>query len=160
VASFNSLEEMNVNIEQTSQKLALIGLKANVQQTGHPDYTRIFVIDKEGVSLGRITIFRGAYDHIKWYSGIIDAHSVDQWRPTVEWDMLLQTGNILTDETWERAKRDALVMQAKEIERLKQWRRDNPARINSLGKHARRRAIERPSQKKCIRELLKLHGLY
>lgn len=86
-----------MNVNETIAKLALIGLDGKFQGTGHADYERVYVIQGT-VTLGRITIFHGAYSHIKWYSGIIEAYNIDQRRPTLAWDMLLQTGQVLTDE--------------------------------------------------------------
>ena len=60
-----------MNVKEIIAKLALIGLDGKFQGTGHADYERVYVIQGT-VTLGRITIFHGAYSHIKWYSGIID----------------------------------------------------------------------------------------
>lgn len=149
-----------MNIKETCDKLALIGLRGSVQGTGSADYTRIFVIDARNVTLGRITIYKGVYDHIKWYDGIIQAYDVDQRRPTMAWDLLLQHGKVLTDEMWSSIKISAQHLQEQEIERLKQWRRDNPAKLDHNGIEKRRRAIKGPSLMKCIRLMMGLVGAY
>ena len=95
-----------MNVTETIAKLAMIGLKGKFQATGHADYARVYAMQGT-VTLGRITIFQGAYSHIKWYSGIIEAYNIDQRRPTLAWDMLLQTGQVLTDKMWSSIKLQA-----------------------------------------------------
>lgn len=41
-----------MNIKETCDKLALIGLRGSVQGTGSADYVRIFVMDARNVTLG------------------------------------------------------------------------------------------------------------
>lgn len=48
-------------------RLKQIGLNGKLSKTGHVDYERVFVLDPAGVSIGRMTIFRGEYSHTKWY---------------------------------------------------------------------------------------------
>lgn len=149
-----------MNTKETCDKLALIGLRGKVQTTGHPDYVRIYVLDAQGVTLGRISIFQGAYSHIKWYSGIIEAYNVDQRRPTLAWDMLLQTGQVLTDTMWSSIKVTAQRMQEEETRKLELWRIANPPALDHLGKPKRRRSIKGPSIMKCIRQVMNLSGGY
>lgn len=103
-----------MNVNETIAKLAMIGLKGKFQTTGHADYARVYVLDAAGVTLGRISIFQGAYSHIKWYSGIIEAYNIDQRRPTLAWNMLLQSNEVLTDTMWSSIKHQAQVMQQAE----------------------------------------------
>ena len=148
-----------MNVTETIAKLAMIGLDGKFQGTGHADYARVYVMQGT-VTLGRITIYKGVYDHIKWYDGIIQAYDVDQSRPTMAWDLLLQHGKVLTDEMWSSIKISAQHLQEREIERLKQWRRDNPAGLDHNGVQKRRRAIKGPSPMKCIRLMMGLAGAY
>ena len=148
-----------MNVNEIIAKLAMIGLKGKFQVTGHADYARVYVMQGT-VTLGRITIFQGAYSHIKWYSGIIEAYNVDQRRPTLAWDMLLQTGQVLTDEMWSSIKHQAQVMQIAETRKLEQWRLDNPPKLDHLGRPKRRRSIKGPSLMKYIRQVMNLTGAY
>lgn len=148
-----------MNVKETIAKLALIGLDGKFQGTGHADYERVYVIQGT-VTLGRITIFHGAYSHIKWYSGIIEAYDIDQRRPTLAWDMLLQTGQVLTDEMWSSIKIQAQRIQEDEIRKLEIWRIENPPGVDHLGRVKRRRSIKGPSLMKCIRQVMNLSGAY
>lgn len=148
-----------MNVNETIAKLAMIGLKGKFQATGHADYARVYVMQGT-VTLGRITIFQGAYSHIKWYSGIIEAYNVDQRRPTLAWDMLLQTGQVLTDEMWSSIKLQAQRIQEEEMRKLELWRIENPPGVDHLGRVKRRRSIKGPSLMKCIRQVMNLSGAY
>lgn len=148
-----------MNVNETIAKLAMIGLKGKFHGTGHADYERVYVIQGT-VTLGRITIFHGAYSHIKWYSGIIEAYDIDQRRPTLAWDMLLQTGQVLTDEMWSSIKVQAQRIQEDEIRKLELWRIENPPGVDHLGRVKRRRSIKGPSLMKCIRQVMNLSGAY
>lgn len=148
-----------MNVTETIAKLAMIGLKGKFQGTGHADYERVYVIQGT-VTLGCITIFHGAYSHIKWYSGIIEAYNIDQRRPTLAWDMLLQTGQVLTDEMWSSIKLQAQRIQEDEIRKLEIWRIENPPGVDHLGRVKRRRSIKGPSLMKCIRQVMNLSGAY
>lgn len=148
-----------MNVKETIAKLALIGLEGKFQGTGHADYERVYVI-RGTVTLGRITIFHGAYSHIKWYSGIIEAYNIDQRRPTLAWDMLLQTGQVLTDEMWSSIKIQAQRIQEDEIRKLELWRIENPPGVDHIGRVKRRRGIKGPSLMKCIRQVMNLSGAY
>lgn len=148
-----------MNVKEIIAKLALIGLDGKFQGTGHADYERVYVIQGT-VTLGRITIFHGAYNHIKWYSGIIEAYDIDQRRPTLAWDMLLQTGQVLTDVMWSSIKVQAQRIQEDEIRKLEIWRIENPPGVDHLGRVKRRRSIKGPSLMKCIRQVMNLSGAY
>lgn len=148
-----------MNVTETIAKLAMIGLKGKFQATGHADYARVYVMQGT-VTLGRITIFQGAYSHIKWYSGIIEAYNVDQRRPTLAWDMLLQTGQVLTDDMWSSIKLQAQRIQEEELRKLELWRIENPPGVDHLGRVKRRRSIKGPSLMKCIRQVMNLSGAY
>lgn len=148
-----------MNVTETIAKLAMIGLKGKFQATGHADYARVYVMQGT-VTLGRITIFQGAYSHIKWYSGIIEAYNIDQRRPTLAWDMLLQTGQVLTDEMWSSIKVQAQRIQEQEMRKLELWRIENPPGVDHLGRIKRRRSIKGPSLMKCIRQVMNLSGGY
>ena len=149
-----------MNVNEVKAKLELIGLKGKFQTTGHADYARIYVLDAHGVTLGRISMFQGAYSHIKWYSGIIEAYNIDQRRPTLAWDMMLQTGQVLTDELWSSIKIQAQEMQLDATRQLQQWRLDNPPKLDHNGNPKRRRSIKGPSIMKCIRLIMNLSGGY
>lgn len=148
-----------MNVNETIAKLALIGLKGKFQVTGHADYARVYVMQGT-VTLGRISIFQGAYSHIKWYSGIIEAYNIDQRRPTLAWDMLLQTGQVLTDDMWSSIKIQAQRIQEEEMRKLELWRIENPPGVDHLGRVKRRRSIKGPSLMKCIRQVMNLSGAY
>lgn len=148
-----------MNVTETIAKLAMIGLNGKFQATGHADYARVYVMQGT-VTLGRITIFQGAYSHIKWYSGIIEAYNIDQRRPTLAWDMLLQTGQVLTDEMWSSIKVQAQRIQEEEMRKLELWRIENPPGVDHLGRIKRRRSIKGPSLMKCIRQVMNLSGGY
>lgn len=148
-----------MNATETIAKLAMIGLKGKFQATGHADYASVYVMQGT-ITLGRITIFQGAYSHIKWYSGIIEAYNVDQRRPTLAWDMLLQTGQVLTDEMWSSIKLQAQRIQEEELRKLELWRIENPPGVDHLGRVKRRRSIKGPSLMKCIRQVMNLSGGY
>lgn len=149
-----------MNIKETCDKLAMIGLRGSVHGTGSADYTRIFVIDARNVTLGRITIYKGTYGHIKWYDGIIQAYDIDQRRPTLAWDMLLQTGQVMTDVMWSSIKLQAQRIQEEEMRKLELWRIENPPGVDHLGRVKRRRSIKGPSLMKCIRQVMNLSGAY
>lgn len=61
---------------------------------------------------------------------------------------------------WSSIKVSAQRMQEQEIERLKQWRRDNPAKLDHNGVEKRRRAVKGPSIMKYIRLMMGLVGAY
>lgn len=148
-----------MNATETIAKLAMIGLKGKFQATDHADYARVYVMQGT-ITLGRISIFQGAYSHIKWYSGIIEAYNVDQRRPTLAWDMLLQTGQVLTDDMWLSIKLQAQRIQEEEVRKLELWRIENPPGVDHLGRVKRRRSIKGPSLMKCIRQVMNLSGGY
>ena len=148
-----------MNVNETIAKLAMIGLKGKFQATSHADYARVYVMQGT-ITLGRISIFQGAYSHIKWYSGIIESYDIDQRRPTLAWDMLLQTGQVLTDEMWSSIKLRAQRIQEEEVRKLELWRIENPPGVDHLGRIKRRRSIKGPSLMKCIRQVMNLSGAY
>jgi hypothetical protein len=149
----------DMTLKETLAKLKMIGLTYRTSNTGHPDYQRIFVVDKGGVSLGRITIFEGKYDHIKWYwREYGDVNRSDYYIQA--WALLLQHNEVLTKEVWEKVLQEAKEMQQQDMENKRQWRKDNPPKVMANGKTGRRRALKEKNIRSFIQEILKVKRLY
>lgn len=74
--------------------------------------------------------------------------------------MLLQTGQVLTDEMWSSIKLQAKRIQEEEVRKLELWRIENPPGVDHLGRVKRRRSIKGPSLMKCVRQIMNLSGGY
>lgn len=99
----------------------------SIKSTKDIHYERGFIIDPRGVTLGRMTIIDGCYDHIKWYwraYGPIDPSDFI----INAWALYLSTGNILTKERWKFLIRRAKVLQRKDYEKKLEWRNAHPGK--------------------------------
>ncbi len=48
-------------------KMKNIGLRTRLTNTGHSDFQRVFIMRDDNVTIGRASIYKGNYSHIKWY---------------------------------------------------------------------------------------------
>lgn len=86
---------------ETVEALYSIGLRAEIRSTGHYDYERVFVIDRNEVTQGRMTILKGEYSHAKWYVSKIDSGPVlEDERLPFAWQMWIERREHLTVELW------------------------------------------------------------
>jgi len=143
-----TVSEKIMNREQTIEALRKIGLEGNFQRTKHNDFGRIFVIDEHGVTLGRITMYQGCYDHIKWYFRFYGELCESDFI-AARWSYLLGTGGVLSREAWNAAITEAEEYRKKDYEEKAQWRRDNPLPGGKSRKKLRGRSV---------RGLIKLEG--
>lgn len=103
--------------------LAKLNFQYQHKRTGHPDYERIF-IKLSGVTLGRATIFKGNFDHIKWYKGST-SWKISQLYVYIDYDYMMQ-----------KAEYEAIMGKCKQHakrvynERV-QWRKDNPPKSHT-----------------------------
>lgn len=101
--------------------LAKVGLKVAIVGTGHEDYQRGFITDPEGVSIGRMTIYRGFYDHIKWYWNPMrygpheELRDVDYYGLAAE--LVLSHNIVLTKADFQQMARAAKVKQQADLQK-------------------------------------------
>lgn len=121
-----------MNLKDLLDALHACGFMTDVVHTGHPDYTRVFVlVMHEGtrVTLGRATVHCGQYSHVKWYAGggCMRMGRVSPWDfYSYAWNYYLYTHKVLTREQWDNALTEAH-RRAQELYDAKlRWRRDNP----------------------------------
>jgi hypothetical protein len=116
---------------QILEALPKIGLYGELRATGHPDYARLFVLEAQAdgipISHGRITVFQGAYSHIKWYG---ESFNMDPKHGSSfyihAWSLLLETGEVLTRERYATATQRATVRAAAVVAKKQEWRDANP----------------------------------
>lgn len=126
-----------MNSQQILDALEKIDLKGEIVNTGNPDYVRCFVYqitpgNDVPLSLGRITIYKGKYSHIKWYIGDYgDMCEYDY--PRIRWSVLLVRGVVITRKQYDEAMAKALSAAEAKTAIRKQWRLDNP---KSGGRHS------------------------
>lgn len=137
-----------MNRADISNALQELGHTVSFVTTGHADYVRGFVLDKEGVTLGRITVYQGEYDHIKWYwrghGGLCESDYI-----IFAWRHFLDTGKVLTRERYDGLIHQAEELQQADYDRKVQWRRDNLYTGNG-----RRRRLQRRNIRMFMGELL------
>lgn len=119
-----------MNVEECLQGLSAIGLTGRVQVTGHPDYTRIFVM-KGVVSLGRIVIFKGLYTHVKWYwlqEGELGEPDLHIFR----WNYWVKTGKVLTQQQYNEVYFKAKELREQDFQERLDWRREHPFKSDGV----------------------------
>lgn len=119
-----------MNLEQCLEGLTAIGLNGKVQQTGHPDYIRVFCM-QGNTSYGRMVIHKGAYSHIKWY-WVQEGELGEADTFIMRWDYWVQTGKVLTQQQYNEAYFKAKELREKDFEERLQWRRDNPFKSDGV----------------------------
>ena len=113
-----------MNKTEIKKAIDAIGLQITFVQTGDRRFVRGFMVD-DGVTIARMVIVDGEYSHIKWYlkpEGEI--HQCDFAR--FSWEQYLKTGQVLTQETWEKALINANAMVQADYQKKKEWRQANP----------------------------------
>lgn len=92
------------------RRFKLIGCKVNLVKTGSPDYVRGFIVDPDGVSIGRATIHHGELSHIKWYwRGEGDLVNTDFIM--IQWRYLQWCDRVLTREMYQSIVEHATELQ-------------------------------------------------
>lgn len=131
-----------MNKQQILEALGRLGLNYELQLTGSPRYERCFIKlyrpDSDiPISLGRITILDGKYDHTKWYA---DSHdNINEWTfYQTQWNYLLMTDQVLTRKQYDAALTKAQAVAQAKHDAAKQWRAEHP-------KKGGRCALSRPS---------------
>lgn len=93
------------------RRFKLLGCVVNLANTGSSDYVRGFIVDPCGVSIGRATIHKGEFSHIKWYwRG--DGDLVDTDFIMCQWCFMQWCGGVLPRELYDR-----MVSVAEELQR-------------------------------------------
>ena len=145
-----------LDAEGVVRELARIGCIGNVTSTGSESYDRCFIVDSEGFSVGRITIFEGVYHHTKWYfKEYGDLVGTD--RLITQWEYLLTTNKTLNDWDYDSLVYLAKQAQQEDYDAKKQWRVDNPPKLKSNGKKGRRRALQYKNLRMFIKQLMYVH---
>jgi hypothetical protein len=130
--------------------LELIGLHAELKETGSSDYERLFALDSEGVTLARITIFKGEYQQSKWY--VSGAHfdtrrmHSHEWHP-IQFARVLRGLKPFTAEQRSEIEDAALVIADQRREEILKQRaqanalREQPKRYRAIRKAASRQYV-------------------
>lgn len=140
-----------MNIQHVVNSIQKCGGIANVQYENRQGYSRIFILNMEGVSIGRITLKGSDLCSMKFYKPH-DCTDIDVGDIImIRLSKVIQGGEVITDERlcelWERAKFDCNVDYVKK----QNWRRNNPltstngtprSRRKLTGRNPRRRFIE------------------
>jgi hypothetical protein len=117
-----------MNETEALAALKAIGLRGDVQETGSPDWRRIFMIDEKGVSHGRLSLYRGELTNVKFYvSAVSDGPQIlpDERLPFA-WRMWIERGELLTLRDWAQALGRAREMACEERDQKQAWRDANP----------------------------------
>ncbi len=112
---------------ETIEALEAIGLRGDPRATGAPEWRRVFIIDPDGVTQGRISIHNGAYSHAKWYvDGAPGQIPVPDERWPWAWRLWIERRERLDVARWNTAVQRAL--KAARVERAEKqaWRDAHP----------------------------------
>ena len=84
--------------------LKAIGLRSELKATGSPEWQRIFILNRSGVTQGRISVRNGVVESVKWYVHEIDSGPVlsDERWPWAWW-LWFDRREVLTEVRWLRA---------------------------------------------------------
>lgn len=113
----------------------------STHKTKSPYWKRIFVLDQDGVSIGRITLENGQVYYFKHYKpDYIDTLSEED-KIYCRLDSILKTGHILPSDIYDKFVADAKVIADKDLEEKKAWRIANPPGKN------KRKGLKRRSER-------------
>lgn len=139
-----------MNLAQVLHNLSRIGLRGEARCTQNPDYMRVFVLDSEGVTVGRITMFQGTYNHFKWYGSKI-AWGTEPLLPNERipymWQGVAQYDRVITDEEWNAALEEGWRLARKSYEEKLAWREANPPK-------KKRGRLDPPNPRRYLGQLL------
>ena len=135
-----------MQIHEFLKLLPLTDLKGEVKRTGSPDWFRCFLTTPEGVSVGRVSIYRGEVMGVKWYLKFCgELTDLDFYAHALNHAM---DGKTLTREAYEGVVLVAENLRRLDIEQKHAIRRGLPRKKN------RRRPIEGKSVRAFLCELL------
>ena len=91
-----------MNIESFRAAVEKFGHKAQFATTGRDDWTRIFILDKNGVTIGRGSFYEGELSNLKQYrpslfSGLIDSDSF-----FLRLELYLKTGKLVSEAEYDQ----------------------------------------------------------
>lgn len=136
-----------------AEGFALIGHTVNFISTGDLRYVRGFIISPNGITLGRITVYKGQYDHTKWYwrgEGFLNSSDYLKYA----WEHYLRTQHMLSEEEFDTIVHKAAVLRQADLDAKKQWRRENPLTQQQKARGSKRKALQGKDIRRFIEELL------
>lgn len=113
---------------------AQLGIDLRIVSTGHVDFKRGFLTYK-GIYLGRITILKNEYDHVKWFAGGGTGPLNEYDHVILSWERAERDLPILTDAEWEWVKYKAEEEEALDFQLKTAWRKAHPRKGRKGLKH-------------------------
>lgn len=134
-----------------------LGLRPDVQGTGHVEWQRVFMQDAVGVQVGRVSLRNGQVEAVKWYGqpsygdgGRITDYERWPWA----WRLWVECRQRLDVPTWRVAVSRAVRAAQDERADLMAWRDANPLPPKADGKPRTRRRLQMNVRKHLARLLL------
>lgn len=94
-----------MDIAEIEEKMSHIGCSIDIVKTGHPRFHRGFIryVDEQDrtITAGRMTIYDGKYDHIKWYCGSSSHPAIMNYDYYIfAWNMIVRRGIVVDKDIW------------------------------------------------------------
>jgi hypothetical protein len=132
-----------------------IGLRGQLRMTGHPEWQRIFMIDAQGITQGRISLRNGLVESVKFYVvKVSDGPHIlpNEIYPTA-WTLWTQRRERIDVGRWNMAIETAKRAACAERDEKQAWRNANPLGLNARGVQKTRKRLLPNVRKHLYREL-------
>jgi len=95
----------------------------NLVKTGHLDFVRVFILRGDGCQIGRMTVFKGQFDHVKWYKSESYREFDESDFVKAKVELYFRTGKVLSRDQYNLMVAESIQMsehdlQVKELARL------------------------------------------
>lgn len=122
----------------------------SICKTKKPRWVRIFVLSKDNVNIGKITVEDGKVYHFKHYKPDYIDTLDEEDKIYLRLDSLLKTGSMIPSTIYDQFVIDAKIIADKDLEEKKAWRAANPpVRKNN------RKALKRRSERWLVTSMVR-----
>lgn len=136
---------------ELKRRIENAGCKVRFARTGSPDWDRGFILS-DGVTIGRAVIYKGEYQHIKWYT-----NTASFLRSSVEVSVCMD--KVMLDIDYTELEARALAVQQADLKEKLEWRDAHP-KFDRLGKPAKRKTLTGRDKDRILAELIRVtYGL-
>ena len=136
----------NVNLDELGKEL---GCTLKISKTGSPAWKRIFVIDKDGCSIARISLENDEFYSFKHYKPYYIKTLSDEDKICLRLEKYLTTGTIVPSDIYDQLVAKAIKIADKDIAEKKAWRATNPPKKN------KRKGLTRRSERFIVANLVR-----